>query len=107
MLMDNHDADMYHFSGGLQVQPAPLCPAMAEAESGILGKTKLPQQLDENAFCEFYREVGPTLWSYIRRTSGDAALADDILQETFYRFLRADLPALEKFQTKAYLYRIA
>lgn len=94
--MDNHDADMYHYP-----------PAIAEAESTILGKTQLPQRMDENAFGEFYRETGPALWSYIRRTSGDAALADDILQETFYRFLRADLPVLEKFQRKAYLYRIA
>jgi RNA polymerase sigma-70 factor (ECF subfamily) len=47
------------------------------------------------------------LRAYLRRVSGDLALADDILQETFYRFLRADLPAMEPFQMKAYLYRTA
>ena len=47
------------------------------------------------------------LRSYIRRASGDAALADDILQESYLRFLQADLPALENFQMKAYLYRTA
>jgi len=96
MSMQNHDARFYHNA-----------PAIAEAGSTIIEKTKLPQWMDEDAFCEFYRKTGPTLWSYIRRASGDAALADDILQETFYRFLRADLPRLENFQVKAYLYRIA
>ena len=63
--------------------------------------------MDEAAFQTFYNATAPTLWAYIRRASGDAALADDILQESFIRFLQADLPALEKFQMKAYLYRIA
>lgn len=63
--------------------------------------------MDDAAFQIFYSATAPMLWSYIRRASGDAALADDILQESFFRFLRADLPALEKFQMKAYLYRIA
>lgn len=65
------------------------------------------QWMDEAAFQVFYRETAPTLWSYIRRASGDSALADDILQDTFCRFLRADLPVLEKPQMKAYLYRTA
>jgi RNA polymerase sigma-70 factor (ECF subfamily) len=64
-------------------------------------------RMDEAAFHIFYRETAPMLRAYIRRASGDAALADDILQEAFYRFLRADLPVTEKFQRKAYLYRIA
>jgi len=63
--------------------------------------------MDEGTFCSIFEEMGPSIRSYIRRVSGDAGLADDILQETFYRFLRADLPAMEKFQIKAYLYRTA
>ena len=47
----------------------------------------------------------------IRRTCGEDALADDILQEAFLRFLRADLSAggsaFEGRQLKAYLYKIA
>jgi RNA polymerase sigma-70 factor, ECF subfamily len=66
-----------------------------------------PQWMDEAAFQVFYSETAPKLWSYIRRVSGDAALADDILQDSFYRFLRADLPVIEKPQMKAYLYRTA
>jgi RNA polymerase sigma-70 factor (ECF subfamily) len=67
-----------------------------------------PQKwLDEATFQVFYSETAPKLWSFIRRATGDAALADDILQDTFYRFLRADLPVLEKPQMKAYLYQTA
>jgi RNA polymerase sigma-70 factor, ECF subfamily len=94
--MDNHNASKIHY-----------VPALAESGPAILEKAKVHQRMDEGAFSAFYNETGPMLWSYIRRTSGDGALADDLLQETFYRFLRADLPVMDKFQSKAYLYRIA
>jgi RNA polymerase sigma-70 factor, ECF subfamily len=80
-------------------------PAFAEREAAIAERAQLPQRMDEAAFAAFYRETGPALRSYIRKVSGDAALADDILQETFYRFLRAELPRMEKFQMKAYVYK--
>ena len=66
-----------------------------------------PAAMDESAFAAFYKETAPKLWSFIRRTCGDAALADDLLQESFYRFLRADLPPMDQQQSRAYLYRIA
>jgi RNA polymerase sigma-70 factor (ECF subfamily) len=68
---------------------------------------RVESRMDEAAFRDFYNEIGPSLRRYIRRSCGDPALADDLLQETFYRFLRADLPALEPWQLKAYLYRTA
>lgn len=64
-------------------------------------------RMDEETFQELYNDVAPSLRRYIRRARGDAALADDLLQEAFYRFLRANLPPLERWQLKAYLYRIA
>lgn len=63
--------------------------------------------LDEEAFCALYRSVAPALAGYIRKSCRDAPLAEDLLQETFYRFLRARPPDMEPRQTKAYLYRIA
>lgn len=63
--------------------------------------------MDEATFRAFYQETAPKLRAYIRRSCGDAALADDLLQEAFYRFLRANLPLSEQWQLKAYLFRAA
>ena len=63
--------------------------------------------LDEEAFCALYRATAPALQGYIRKTCGNASLAEDILQETFYRLLRADLPEMDAHQMKSYLFKIA
>lgn len=86
---------------------APMTLAIAEDGSAMAANPSLAEPMDEAAFHAFYQETAPRLWAYIRRASGDAALADDIFQETFYRFLRASLPELEPQQRKAYLYRAA
>jgi RNA polymerase sigma-70 factor (ECF subfamily) len=67
----------------------------------------LAQRMDAAAFQVFYAKTAPRLRAYIRRASGNEALADDILQEAFLRFLRADLPPLEEAPLRAYLYKIA
>ena len=81
--------------------------AVAEDGSSIADSLSWRKRMDEAVFHDFYRETAPRLWSYIRREAGNAALADDIFQETFYRFLRTDLPRLEQHQMKAYLFRTA
>lgn len=63
--------------------------------------------MDETTFDILYQETARPLWSYVYRVSGNAALADDIVQETYYRFLRAPRVEMDKAQTKSYLYRIA
>jgi RNA polymerase sigma-70 factor (ECF subfamily) len=63
--------------------------------------------MDEATFEALYRETARPLWSYVHRVSGNATLADDILQETYYRFLRAPRVKMDTAQTKSYLYRIA
>jgi RNA polymerase sigma-70 factor (ECF subfamily) len=63
--------------------------------------------MDETTFDLFYRSTARPLWAYIHRVSGDAALADDILQESYYRLLRASIGKMDEAQMKSYLYKIA
>jgi RNA polymerase sigma-70 factor (ECF subfamily) len=63
--------------------------------------------VDETAFRYFYDRTGPALRAYLRMLCKDTTLADDWMQEIYYRFLRVDLSDLNEFQMKAYLYKIA
>ena len=63
--------------------------------------------LDEEEFTALYHRVARPLRAYLRRLTGDPERADDLLQETFYRFLRADRPPLDDRQRTTYLYRTA
>ena len=63
--------------------------------------------MDETTFEEFYAETARSLWSYICRVSGSVELADDLLQESFFRLLRAPLSHTGEAQLKSYLYKIA
>jgi RNA polymerase sigma-70 factor (ECF subfamily) len=44
-------------------------------------------EMDEEAFRGFYDRTARALWSYLARVA-DPREADDLLQETYYRFLR-------------------
>ena len=55
----------------------------------------------------FYDHTARPLWAYLVRISGDRDLADDLLQESYCRFLSAQLPEMNQAESKNYLFRIA
>ena len=61
----------------------------------------------EEAFIAFHAATYRGLWAYAHRAGGQAALADDIVQDAYIRLLQADTAALAPPQLKAYLYRTA
>jgi RNA polymerase sigma-70 factor (ECF subfamily) len=64
-------------------------------------------EMDEEAFRAFYDRTARVLRGYLSRVSGDAALADDLLQETYYRFLRAKSDYENESHRRNALFRIA
>jgi RNA polymerase sigma-70 factor (ECF subfamily) len=63
--------------------------------------------MDSDAFAGFYERSARPLWAYLARSSGDPALADDLVQESFIRFLAADAPTDGEVSSRRYLFRIA
>jgi RNA polymerase sigma-70 factor (ECF subfamily) len=64
-------------------------------------------RMDEDAFAAFYERTSRSIWLYLRRLTGSAHAADDLLQETYYRFLRADRTYESDAHRRNYLFRIA
>lgn len=64
-------------------------------------------QMDEDLFRAFYDRTSRGLAGYLVRLCGDRQLAADLLQETYYRFLRADATLENDAHRRNYLYRIA
>jgi RNA polymerase sigma-70 factor (ECF subfamily) len=63
--------------------------------------------LDDAAFRVFYQQHARAVWSYLYRVIGNAAQADDVMQEAFCRFLTAPVASLDDDAKRAYVYRIA
>ena len=63
--------------------------------------------MDEDAFRAFYDRTARQAWAYLFRATGDAALADDLLQETYYRLLRGRAVFDSDEHRVHYLFRIA
>jgi RNA polymerase sigma-70 factor, ECF subfamily len=63
--------------------------------------------MDSDAFAGFYKRSAPALRAYLVRVSGNYALADDLMQESYLRFLCASRPEGGEVNYRRYLYRIA
>jgi RNA polymerase sigma-70 factor (ECF subfamily) len=67
--------------------------------------------MDNDAFAAFYGRTARPLWAYLARVSADPALAEDLMQESYVRFLCAsNAPSLYdegESAARLYLFRIA
>ncbi len=64
-------------------------------------------RMESDAFAGFYERSARPLWAYLARVSGNGALAEDIMQEAYLRFLGAGLALDGEVAAKRYLFRIA
>jgi RNA polymerase sigma-70 factor (ECF subfamily) len=84
-------------------------PALDSLELTASAATDLdvPLQMDEDAFRGFYDRTSRLVWAYLHRLTGDPHAADDLLQDAYYRFLRARVPLESDAHRRHYLFRIA
>jgi RNA polymerase sigma-70 factor (ECF subfamily) len=61
----------------------------------------------EEGFRRLYEATSRPLWGYLQHASGRPDVADDLLQETYCRFLLRQAPAMDEAESRSYLYRIA
>lgn len=73
----------------------------------LTGEADVAFQMDEDTFRAFYDRTARPLWAYLSRVTGDRQLADDLLQDAYYRFLRASATYQNDAHRKNALFRIA
>ena len=69
--------------------------------------TDVALAMDEEAFRGFYDRTSGALWGYLSRISGSRQIADDLLQESYYRLLKSSIVFESENHRRNYLYRIA
>ena len=63
--------------------------------------------MDEEAFRVFYEHTSRPVWAYLARLTGSRTDADDLLQEAYYRLVRARRAFESEPHRRRYLYTIA
>ena len=71
------------------------------------GELDAPFEMDEEAFRAFYERTARPLWAYLARITGDRQAADDLLQDAYFRFLRARVSHEDDAHRRYYLFRVA
>jgi len=79
----------------------------AVARSASQDPTRTAELLmNDEAFASFYQRTARSLWAYLAKVSGNPALADDLVQETYLRFLTAQLRDEGEVAYRQYLFKI-
>jgi RNA polymerase sigma-70 factor (ECF subfamily) len=80
---------------------------LAQLDHEKAGASTVLAPLDEESFRVFYERHGRAVRAYLSRLTGDVHLADDLMQETFYRFLRAGATHESESHRRNSLFHIA
>jgi len=80
--------------------------AIPNVEARVASRSGEPSMTDD-AFSGFYQRSAPALHAYLTRVSGNRTLADDLMQESYLRFLCATHPEGGEVNYRRYLFRIA
>jgi len=84
-----------------------IIPNVLAGESQPLAASSPAATMDNEQFAAFYARSARSLWAYLARVSRDPALADDLTQESYVRFLCANRPEDGEVAARRYLFRIA
>ena len=66
-----------------------------------------PLSMDEEAFRAFYDLTSRAVWAYLSHVTGDPHAADDLLQETYIRFLGANRRWESEAHRRNFLFTVA
>src|SRR3954471_18874417 len=84
-----------------------MLPFVAAGSEAGTGRRSPQTPMNEAKFEAMYRRNAASLWSYIYRLTSDASTADDLLQKTFFRFIRANPETESDEHSRRYLYKTA
>lgn len=96
-------------NGGAQVGLAsPSRLVFGRGDTGIVAKAVDVSETSRDDFNRFYKNYSRIFWRYIlKMCGGDDQMADDVFQESFFKFIRSEPFHLTESQQKSYLYKIA
>jgi RNA polymerase sigma-70 factor (ECF subfamily) len=90
---------------------ASTIPAIAaSAERSAQDSTAMPARataMDERQFQALYAATARPIHAYLIGVTGQRDIADDVLQETYFRFLQRHPAGMPAAETRPYLFRIA
>ncbi|HUJ13324.1 MAG TPA: RNA polymerase sigma factor [Thermoanaerobaculia bacterium] len=76
-------------------------------QAEIEARAAAASRMSEEEFRAFYERTSRPVWAYLMRLTGDRHLADDLLQDAYYRFYRAGAVYEGESHRRNSLFRIA